>query len=440
MFWCSRVLRYLVHSPRGVNFSLSADDAVSRIRDKYGRRWFGARLDYLDLEHPSKEFLPFYLCSGRIHATFVGNITYSTNQMSVDGKSTSSSTRRVSTALQTLESVFEENKTQIYAGYKYNIAHVHSALRSDEMSYTLQKMYKVDTAGATINLFEQSTSSMIKFVEMETRRQAEATAQSMVRSFHPDAQSITIAFKEFTFHIDEVTPTFVPCYVVKANYDEERYTLYVSGVNGQVGGPYLLNSLFLARTTALAVVAATLFVVPNKIAAFVYGSVISVAAYYAAFYTAKWYPAMRRNWNRHQRQKLRTENLGTDHGGYRPSTTSRHIQQEYRTSSYWDSHPFQQRKWKTAHAAGTDTGSARASSASSASSSSHPVADPLGYYRILELRGDESVNEIRSAYRRIVLKQHPDVGGSEEAMTKVNEAYRVLRDPKRRDAYDRQLA
>jgi ribosome assembly protein YihI (activator of Der GTPase) len=431
----SRALRYLVHSPRGVSFSLSADDAVKRIRDKYGRRWFGARLDYLGLAQPSKEFLPFYLCSGRIHATYVGNITYTNSgDLSKGGNTVSSSTRQTSTSLQTLESVFEENKTQIYAGYKYNIDHVHSALRSDEMAYSLRKMYEVDTTGATINLFEQSTSTMTRFVEMEVRRQAEATALSIVRSFHPSAQSVSITFKEFTFHIDEVTPTFVPCYVVKADYDAERYTLYVSGVNGQVGGPYLLNSLFIARTTALVTVAGALLFTPNKVAGLVYGSVLSIATYYATFYAARIYPAMRRNWNREKREKLRRENQGIDSGGYRPHTTSQRIQQEYQTSSYWDAHAYQQKR-KTA-SRGSTSGADNDKSSSSASSS-RTMSDPLGYYRILELRGDESVNEIRSAYRQIVLKKHPDVGGSDEVMAKVNEAYRVLRDPKRREAYDR---
>ncbi|GET88946.1 Dnaj domain protein, putative [Leishmania tarentolae] len=430
MFLRTRALCYIVHAPRGINFDLSADDAIRRIRDKYGRYWFGAQLDYLHLETPSKEFLPFYLCSGRIHASFVGNVSYSDHTTSGDGKSTRSSTRYVSTSLQTLDSVFEENKTQIYAGYKYSIAHVHHALRGDQLSYSLRKMYEVDTSGATINLFEQSTRTMMKFVEMEVRRQAEETACSLVRSFHPSADSVTVEFKEFTLHLDEVTPTFVPCFVVKAEYDAERYTLYVSGVDGQVGGPYLLNSVYIARTTALGTLATALFLVPNKVAGFFFGSVACVATYYVAFFAARWYPVMRRNWSRQKRERLRRENLGLDQGGYRPNTSSQHIEQEYRSSTYWDTHAYQQRRH-------TGSGGSRSASSSSSSSfSAHSMADPLGYYRALGLHGNESVNEIRSAYRRIVLKQHPDVGGSNEAMVKVNEAYRVLRDPKRRAAYD----
>ncbi|KAG5477758.1 hypothetical protein LSCM1_05056 [Leishmania martiniquensis] len=423
----TRALCYTVHTPRGINFDLSADDAIRRIHDKYGRRWLGARLDCLQLETPSKEFLPFYLCSGRIHASFVGSVGYSVDTTSSDGKRTRSSTRYVSTSLQTLDSVFEENKTQIYAGYKYNIGHVHHALRGDQLCYSLRKMFEVDTTGATINLFEQSTRTAVKFVEMEVRRQAEETACALVRSFHPSADSVSVEFKEFAFRLEEVTPTFVPCFVVQAAYDAERYTLYVSGLTGRVGGPYLLNSLYIARTTALATLATTLVLAPNKVAGLFFGSVVSIATYYVAFFAARWYPAMRRNWNRQSRERLRRQNFGLDEGGYRPHTSSQRIQQEYRSSTYWDTHAYQQRR---------RTSSERPRSASSSSFSAHSVADPLGYYRALGLQGDESINEIRSAYRRIVLKEHPDVGGSNDAMMKVNEAYRVLRDPKRRAAYD----
>ncbi|KAK7194159.1 DNAJ domain protein [Novymonas esmeraldas] len=432
MLLSRRLLRYTVHSPRGVNFDLSPADAVRQIQDTYSRRWFGAQLDYLTLGSPSKEFLPFYLCSGRIHATFVGFATYDNETFGADGKRTSTTSRTVSTQLQALDTVFEENKTQMYAGYKYNIGHVHHALRSDHLSLERRKMHEVNTTGATINLFEQSTSTMLQLVEAEVRAQATETARATVRSYHPAATQVSVEFKSFTFHLDEVTPTFVPCFVVKADYDGERYTLYVSGYSGRVGGPRLLNALYIARVTALATVAVALVAVPNKVAGAIFGLAASVATYYIAFYTARWYPAMRRNQQRRKRDTLRLENI--ERGGYRPTASSQRIQQEYRSSSYWDTHAYQQRP-RTSKTTSGPTSSSSSSSSSSASAPP-PIPDPLGYYRALGLHGDESVNEIRSAYRQMVLKQHPDVGGSTEAMVKANEAYRVLRDPQRRAAYD----
>ena len=58
-----------------------------------------------------------------------------------------------------------------------------------------------------------------------------------------------------------------------------------------------------------------------------------------------------------------------------------------------------------------------------------------------------TATEIREAYRRAARRHHPDqaasaVGGDEAsvgAMSAINEAYRVLRDPARRAVYDAQL-
>lgn len=45
---------------------------------------------------------------------------------------------------------------------------------------------------------------------------------------------------------------------------------------------------------------------------------------------------------------------------------------------------------------------------------------------------------IKAAYRTLMFKcrYHPDLGGDEERARKINEAYRVLRDPEKRREYD----
>lgn len=64
------------------------------------------------------------------------------------------------------------------------------------------------------------------------------------------------------------------------------------------------------------------------------------------------------------------------------------------------------------------------------------------YYEILGVSKDASQNEIRSAYRRLILKWHPDknLENSEEArelFQQISEAYQVLSDPVNRETYDR---
>lgn len=61
------------------------------------------------------------------------------------------------------------------------------------------------------------------------------------------------------------------------------------------------------------------------------------------------------------------------------------------------------------------------------------------YYDILGVKPEATETEIKSAYRRLARKYHPDVSkesGAEEKFKSVNEAYEALKEPARRQAYD----
>jgi molecular chaperone DnaJ len=62
------------------------------------------------------------------------------------------------------------------------------------------------------------------------------------------------------------------------------------------------------------------------------------------------------------------------------------------------------------------------------------------YYEMLGVPRTASADELKSAFRTLARKYHPDVNKSPDAEAKfkeVNEAYAVLSDPQKRDAYDR---
>ena len=65
---------------------------------------------------------------------------------------------------------------------------------------------------------------------------------------------------------------------------------------------------------------------------------------------------------------------------------------------------------------------------------------PRDYYEVLGVPRNASQDDIKSAFRRLARKYHPDVSSepdAEERFKEINEAYAVLSDPQKRAAYDR---
>ena len=59
------------------------------------------------------------------------------------------------------------------------------------------------------------------------------------------------------------------------------------------------------------------------------------------------------------------------------------------------------------------------------------------YYQILQVGRNATQEEIKISYRRLSMTLHPDRGGSEDEFKKLNEAYSVLSNRKKRIEYDK---
>jgi molecular chaperone DnaJ len=59
------------------------------------------------------------------------------------------------------------------------------------------------------------------------------------------------------------------------------------------------------------------------------------------------------------------------------------------------------------------------------------------YYEVLGLTKGANESEIKKAYRKLVMKHHPDKGGDETKFKEIAEAYETLSDPEKKSNYDR---
>ena len=60
----------------------------------------------------------------------------------------------------------------------------------------------------------------------------------------------------------------------------------------------------------------------------------------------------------------------------------------------------------------------------------------MDYYNILGVSKQAGADEIKKAYRKLASQHHPDKGGDTKKFQEVEEAYRTLSDPEKRQQYD----
>ena len=60
-------------------------------------------------------------------------------------------------------------------------------------------------------------------------------------------------------------------------------------------------------------------------------------------------------------------------------------------------------------------------------------------YEELGLKRDATKNEIKSSYRSLVKKHHPDAGGDNDKFLAIQNAWEILNDPIKKEYYDKQF-
>src|SRR5579884_3126241 len=66
---------------------------------------------------------------------------------------------------------------------------------------------------------------------------------------------------------------------------------------------------------------------------------------------------------------------------------------------------------------------------------------PADYYKVLGVQQDASTSDIKTRYKLLAKKYHPDIkGGDDKKMSSINKAYGILSDPKKRYEYNKEFS
>ena len=60
----------------------------------------------------------------------------------------------------------------------------------------------------------------------------------------------------------------------------------------------------------------------------------------------------------------------------------------------------------------------------------------MDYYQILGINENASQDEIKKAYKKLAMKNHPDRGGDTKTFQEISQAYDTLGDDQKRQQYD----
>lgn len=296
-----------------------------------------------------------------------------------------------------------------------------------------------DTAVRTIEA-RISRGMILQFIDKELKK------------FHGSFVDSSVALLGVSVEAVKVRPVFLPVYkmMVTTRSHNTPVPTFVCGATGKATGPVLHQSNK-RRAVAAGVAAATAVLTtapllgPGIATSAAIGSAIASSVLMKWFARAKFLKAAARDM-----AELETTgmlNFGTDQQGYRWVVEDEEkAEYEYREELRRRARRKDEFEQRVREEQERDDARARKMrfDPKNRRRSDLRNLDPLGYYRVLGLTGQEvsaTFKDIQSAFREESKKHHPDTnaGNEEEAkktMQKILEAYKILRNAKSKKDYD----
>ncbi|KAG0307011.1 hypothetical protein BGZ98_001251 [Dissophora globulifera] len=337
---------------------------------------------------------------------------------------------------------------QIYASYKYRRGFVNQIrsgtsildakpLKPQDMESTDAEDKKRGLGNRGLDPFTLKPAIALKFVKTAIEEnEVRKAEQWLVQNYKCD-QSRIISM-DFQYNNLVLAPIYMPVYVFSIRHLDRTFRTFVQAHDaaGLVGGLRFYSWQRVSAVTAICAIAGLTIMGTSR-----FGMTMTtgfwlgvVAPSLIVAWSVLYYPILdlrvRDMWRQREMAGHEEEASSASWDADWTKAYDR-FEEEQRRQDWSENQQYQQ-------------GSSQGSRSSSSSYSSAGIADdPQGYYATLGVSKGASVQEIQSAFRGLAMKWHPDRFSTpaEKAMGKkkfqeITAAYSVLRDPKKRRAYD----
>ncbi|KAG0023966.1 hypothetical protein BGZ80_006980 [Entomortierella chlamydospora] len=336
---------------------------------------------------------------------------------------------------------------QIYASYKYRrgfINQIRSAisilaaksLEPQDMESTSIEDIQHGLHNRGLDPFTMKPSIALKFVKTAIEdNEVQRAERWLVENYRCD--QARIMSMDFRYNQLVLAPVYIPVFVFSIQYLNRTFRTFVQAHDetGLVSGMRFYSWQRVSAVTAICAAAGLMAVGTSRFGmtmttGFWLGVVVpSMAVAWSVLY----YPILDyhiRDWWR--QREMDGHEAEASYSSWDTDWTKAYdrYEEEQRRQDWSENQQYRQ-------------SSQGSRSSSSSAEQSGPPGDPQGYYATLGVQKNASVQEIQSAFRGLAMKWHPDRFNTPEEKARgkkkfqeITAAYSVLRDVKKRRAYD----
>ncbi|KAG1046859.1 hypothetical protein G6F43_010672 [Rhizopus delemar] len=404
-------------------------NAASEIFERYhGTGFFSVKLS--QTSPPEQSFLPFWVVSATVHSTIeqaqVGRRTIRTHYNPATKRNESrwdTDWAWVPTKHQFTRDYHPlgHHKLQIYASHRYRRGLVESITTGPALESAVPFTPSlVDSEFRRIDPFTIYPNTALRFAKNYIQSTEETFADEYLRKVYNMDET---RFLKVNIQLENVvvSPVYYPAYIFSVNYMGRTLRTFVNGQDLTVGGTKAYNWQRSAITSAAGM--ATIMAMTGGIGwggasgSFWIGIVLPTIT---VSMLTLYYPIISL-YIRDLMQQHEIRSMAQDSSAWDEDWVKGYAAFEYQE---------RRRTW-------------REEKANQSAWSSNSNNDLKGYYRALNVPTTATQSEIQSAFRGLAMKYHPDRFSNQEEKKQakvkfqsISAAYSVLRDPKKRRAYD----